>query len=232
MSYELQYDSQDQIPEEFKDLFVEWKDGDDTKFIHAQMAEIKKELFKTQGDYTQLKNKQDTIAQKAKEEAAQELEDRIKTLQEKGNEAEANKLKLEQQESLIAELQGTVTEFETFKQEQSQAKLKGEQETLIGEVLKGFKPEVQHLLKDQFMNRIKTEGEAWSFTNQDGKAISDNQSSVIVEMLSNEDAYKAFVLPPESSGGIPPKGFNPDVTGGLNNREAQRAARRAQKNIQ
>ena len=65
MSYELLYDSQDQIPEEFKDLFVEWKDGDDTKFIHAQMAEIKKELFKTQGDYTQLKNKLDTIAQKA-----------------------------------------------------------------------------------------------------------------------------------------------------------------------
>lgn len=49
---QLQYDTQDAVPEDLRESFVEFKDGDKTLFMHKDLAETKKEAYRFKGDLT------------------------------------------------------------------------------------------------------------------------------------------------------------------------------------
>lgn len=63
---QLQYDTQDAVPEDLRESFVEFKDGDNTVFMHKDLAETKKEFFRAKGDLTH--------AQRAAQEKAERLQ--------------------------------------------------------------------------------------------------------------------------------------------------------------
>lgn len=63
---QLQYDTQDAVPEDLRESFVEFKDGDNTVFMHKDLAETKKEFFRAKGDLTH--------AQKAAQDKAERLQ--------------------------------------------------------------------------------------------------------------------------------------------------------------
>lgn len=79
---QLQYDTHDAVPEDLRESFTEFKDGDKTVFIHKDLAEAKKEAFRFKGDLTQTQRKQQEAVERLQqlEEAEQkrqkELEDK------------------------------------------------------------------------------------------------------------------------------------------------------------
>lgn len=63
---QLQYYTQDAVPEDLRESFVEFKDGDNTVFMHKDLAETKKEFYRAKGDLTH--------AQKAAQDKAERLQ--------------------------------------------------------------------------------------------------------------------------------------------------------------
>lgn len=63
---QLQYDTQDAVPEDLRESFIEFKDGDNTVFMHKDLAETKKEFYRAKGDLTH--------AQKAAQDKAERLQ--------------------------------------------------------------------------------------------------------------------------------------------------------------
>lgn len=81
---QIEYATLEEIPEDSRESFEEFKDGDTTMFIHKQLAETKKEFYRTKGDLTH--------AQKA----AQDKSDRLQALED----AEALRIKDREQAEL------------------------------------------------------------------------------------------------------------------------------------
>ena len=54
----LQYETLDDVPEDLKESFVEFKEGDKTLFLHKDLADTKREFYRTKGDLTQAQRKQ------------------------------------------------------------------------------------------------------------------------------------------------------------------------------
>ena len=86
---QTQYEDQSAIPEELKDSFVEFKDGDKTVFLHKDVAEAKREAFRFKGDLTQAQQKQ--------QEALERLERLEKAEQARQAELEAKELEAKKQ---------------------------------------------------------------------------------------------------------------------------------------
>lgn len=63
---QLQYDTQDAVPEDLRESFVEFKDGENTVFMHKDLAETKKEFYRAKGDLTH--------AQRTAQEKAERLQ--------------------------------------------------------------------------------------------------------------------------------------------------------------
>lgn len=76
---QLQYETQDQVPEDLRESFVEFKEGDNTVFLHKDLAETKKEAYRYKGDLTQTQQKQ------------QEALERLKQLEEAESQREAER---------------------------------------------------------------------------------------------------------------------------------------------
>lgn len=95
---QLQYDTQDQVPEDLRESFVEFQDGEKTLFMHKDLAETKKEAYRFKGDLTQ--------AQKAAEEKAaklKEFEDEKLRIEEERQKAELESKKKNGQHEEILE---------------------------------------------------------------------------------------------------------------------------------
>lgn len=60
----LTYDSIDAVPEDSRDSFTEFKDGDATVYMHKDLAEAKRAAFRTQGELTEARNKLTDISGK------------------------------------------------------------------------------------------------------------------------------------------------------------------------
>lgn len=79
---ELQYDSKDAIPEDMRDSFTEFKEGDETKWVHKDLAEARKQNFRLQGDLTETQKKAESASnrltelEKAEQERKQREEER------------------------------------------------------------------------------------------------------------------------------------------------------------
>lgn len=105
---QLQYESETEVPEDLKESFTEFKDGDKTVWMHKDLAETKKEAFRYKGDLTQTKQKQDEIAQR--------LADFEKREQERKEEQEKLELEKKQKDGKHEEI------LEHFKQQAEQEK--------------------------------------------------------------------------------------------------------------
>lgn len=75
---QLQYDTQDAVPEDSRESFVEFKDGENTVFMHKDLAETKKEFYRTKGDFSQYKQKAEPSLSELQElrEFKRQLEER------------------------------------------------------------------------------------------------------------------------------------------------------------
>ena len=80
---QLQYEDVNEVPEELKESFVEFKEGDKTVFMHKDLAETKKEFYRQKGDLTQAQR------------IAQEESERRKALEAAEAERQAEKERLE-----------------------------------------------------------------------------------------------------------------------------------------
>jgi len=54
----LQYEALDDVPEDLKESFIEFKEDGKTLFLHKDLAETKREFYRTKGDLTQAQRKQ------------------------------------------------------------------------------------------------------------------------------------------------------------------------------
>ena len=80
---QLQYEDVNEVPEELKESFVEFKEGDKTVFMHKDLAETKKEFYRQKGDLTQAQR------------LAQEKAERLQALESAEAERQAEKERLE-----------------------------------------------------------------------------------------------------------------------------------------
>lgn len=87
----IKYNSLDEIDEGLRDSFTEWKDGDNTLFVHKDYADDMKEHFRLKGDHTELKNKfeetksrLDELAQLEEERRRKESEDDLENKKKNG----------------------------------------------------------------------------------------------------------------------------------------------------
>lgn len=79
----LKYESKTDIPEELAESFVEFKEGEETVFIHSDLAEERKARYRLQGDNTETNKK---------------IEEQSKTIQRLIDAEEARKSQLEKEE--------------------------------------------------------------------------------------------------------------------------------------
>lgn len=80
---QLKYETQELVPEDLKESFVEFKDGDQSSWIHKDLAEAKKEAYRFKGDLTN--------AQKL----AQEKADKLKAFEDAEADRQAEKERIE-----------------------------------------------------------------------------------------------------------------------------------------
>ena len=119
---QLQYDDLETVPEDLRENFVEFKEGDKTVFMHKELAETKKEFYRSKGDLTQ--------AQKA----AQEKAERLQALED----AEANRVADKEAAELESKKKNgqheeILNDFKT-KAEQREAELKTQLDELNGSI--------------------------------------------------------------------------------------------------
>lgn len=105
---QLSYSDKNDIPEGSADSFVEFKEGENTVYMHKDLADAKKEAFRTKGDLTKanekLANVDERLAAFEKEKAdaleAQRLKD------------EQDKVKNGQSQEIIDDLRKQITDME------------------------------------------------------------------------------------------------------------------------
>lgn len=100
LEYKLQYETFDDVPDKFKESFVEFKDGEQTLFLHKEFAETKKELYRTKGDLTHTKRQQQSAA-----EQVQKYEEAERLRNEELERAKIEKMELSGQHKEIVEHQ-------------------------------------------------------------------------------------------------------------------------------
>lgn len=96
----LQYETLDDVPAELKESFVEFKEGDQTLFLHKDLAETKKEFYRTKGDLTQTQRQQQAAL-----ERLQQLEDAERLRNEELERAKLEKMETSGQHKEILEHQ-------------------------------------------------------------------------------------------------------------------------------
>ena len=119
---QLQYDTHDAVPEDLRESFTEFKDGENTIFIHKDLAEAKKEAFRFKGDLTQTQKKQQEAL-----ERLQQLEEAEST---RKSELEAKELESKKKNGQHEEI---LEHFKT-QAEKEKAELKSQLEELTNSV--------------------------------------------------------------------------------------------------
>ena len=114
----LQYETLDDVPEDLRESFVEFKEGDKTLFLHKDLADTKREFYRTKGDLTQAQRKQQEAL-----ERLQALEDAERLRNE-----EVERIKLEKLESSGQHKE--IIEHQKAKYEQEKADLAAKLEAL------------------------------------------------------------------------------------------------------
>lgn len=79
---QIKYDSLDQVDESNREHFVEWKEGEETKYVHKDYAESLKDHYRLKGDYTEAKKQLDQASSRLAELEKAEAERRKKAEQE------------------------------------------------------------------------------------------------------------------------------------------------------
>jgi hypothetical protein len=85
---QLQYDTQEAVPEDLRESFVEFKEGDKTLFMHKDLAETKKEVYRFKGDLT---HAQRLAQEKSERLQALELEEQQRQADLEARELESKK---------------------------------------------------------------------------------------------------------------------------------------------
>lgn len=102
----LRYESKDELPQDLADSFVEFKEGEAVVYLHKDLAEQKKELFRLKGDFTELNKKYGEQSEKVQKILQQEEERQRQREQEE----EQNKLKGGQHQEIIDDLKKRLTD--------------------------------------------------------------------------------------------------------------------------
>lgn len=119
---QLTYETQEAVPEDLRESFVEFKDGDQSSWIHKDLAETKKEFYRTKGDLTQTQRKQQEAL-----ERLQQLEDAERL---RNEEAEKKELESKQKNGQFDEI---LNDFKT-KAQQREEDLKNQLAELSGKI--------------------------------------------------------------------------------------------------
>lgn len=195
---QLQYATQDEVPEDLKGSYVEFKDGEETVFMHNDLAEAKKEAFRFKGDLTQVqKTAQEKAERLSKLEEAQKLRD---------EQAEADELANKQKNGQHEEI---LNDFKT-KAEQRELELKGKLEELsnsvrakekanvVGEFASLGTPETKEILRRVVEQDLEFGDDGSLVVIENGKA-----SSTTLEQYKEKlkDLYPALVSESHGSGG-------------------------------
>tara|TARA_B100000768_G_scaffold181102_1_gene202880 strand:+ start:1264 stop:1974 length:711 start_codon:yes stop_codon:yes gene_type:complete len=112
---QLQYDTQDAVPEDLRESFVEFKDGDKTLFMHKDLAETKKEAYRFKGDLTH--------AQKLAQEKSERLQALELAEKERQADLEAKELESKKKNGQHEEILEHFKTQAQRKEEELQAKL-------------------------------------------------------------------------------------------------------------
>lgn len=124
---QLQYDTQDAVPEDLRESFVEFKDGDKTLFMHKDLAETKKEAYRFKGDLTH--------AQKLAQEKSERLQALELAEKQRQEDLEAKELESKKKNGQHEE----ILEYERAKWAKEKADILAEKEELKTERLKDKK---------------------------------------------------------------------------------------------
>lgn len=196
---QLQYDTHDAVPEDLRESFTEFKDGENTVFIHKDLAEAKKEAFRFKGDLTQTQKKQQEAL-----ERLQQLEQAENT---RKSELEAKELESKKKNGQHEEI---LEHFKT-QAEKEKAELKSQLEELTNSVRNENKASVVNELASlgvtehratfkRLIDLDLTFGEDGGLVViEDGKA-----SSTTVEQYKAKlkELYPAFVGESHGKGGV------------------------------
>ncbi len=199
---QLQYDTQEdlnsEVPEDKRDLYVEFKDGDKTLFMHKELAETKKEAYRYKGDLTHVQR------------TAQEKTDRLQALEL----AEKERQELLEEKELASKKEkgqyDEILEHQKNSYEKKLADITAEKEQLINEARKGKKEALVTKLSSVGTNDtrdiLKRLIESDLTFNEDGGFIvleNGKASSISVEEYASKlkDLYPALVGESHGKGG-------------------------------
>ena len=220
----LQFDNEAEVPQESKESFVEFEIDGSKKWMHKDLAETKKEGFRTLGQLTNLKRDFDGFKSKietereeavriAREESETKLKGEIEKLKSEGKTSELFELEKQQWNdrylSLEEQNKTLLGDLESLQKSQVEEQNK----RLATQIASQYVPsELVSSFSDLLMKRIKNEGGKSFFTNAGGDAV-DGDMSRIVEVLNTDSYYKHYAKFPGSKAGFGGKGGTGDVTG-------------------
>lgn len=220
----LQFENEADVPQESKDSFVEFKVDGNNVWMHKDLAEQKKEGFRTQGQLTNLKKDFDGFKTKietekeeairlAKEESSQKMQAEIEKLRKEGKTTELHALEIQEANDKNLSLETMNQELQSKLDEMHKSQVEQQNMGLAKDIASQYVPsELIPSFSKLLMDRIKnTDGKSF-FTNTSGEAV-DSDMSRIVEVLNNDPELKHYAKFPGSKGGYGGKGGSKDVTG-------------------
>lgn len=199
---DIKVDSLDNVPEDLRSKFVEWKDGDKTMFVHEQYASDMKEHFRLKGDFTELKGKFEDTSSKLEElsKAEREREERKKREELEG------KKKNGQYDDIIADWERKYEESQKVINDLNQQRLDDKKQLVVEKLAaagtESTRPKLARLIQQDI-----------GFS-EDGNMIvldeSGKATSQTVEQYSEtlKDLYPELIAAGRSSGGKGNGGLN------------------------
>lgn len=221
----LQFESEAEVPHESKESFVEFEVDGKNIWMHKDLAEQKKEGFRTLGQLNNLKKdfegfkgkieaEREEAIKLAREESEAKLKSEMERFKKEGKTSELFELEKQQlndkYSSLSDENENLKKELESLYKSQVDA----QNLNLATEIASQYVPPelVKTFSKLLLTDRIKHADGKSFFTNASGEVV-DNDMSRIIEVLNNDSDYKHYAKFPGSKGGYGGKGGSKDVTG-------------------
>ena len=221
----LQHDKQEDIPAGEQESFVEFQQGDKTVWMHKDLADANKSMYRYQGqasklqtDFDGFKNKITTDQEAAAALALKDKEDaiaaKIAELRGGDNHNEAHRLELQQWEDKFNSATNANTKLQEDFTGLQNSLVEKDNLSLATTIASQYVPAefVDSFSKLLMMSHIKNVDGKSVFTNASGDAV-NNDIERIIEVLNNDPSLKHYAKVPGSKGGYGGKGGNSEVNG-------------------
>lgn len=203
----LEFNSLEEVPEAFRDGFVEH----DGKFIPKRTAELlgetKDSLSKfhsTKGELEKLQSKLSDYEKGEAERIKSAQEAAEKKLREEGKYDELIRLEQEKAQNLELQYKARIDQSEKQYSELKQSVIKKDNSALARRIASQYAPSTMSDAVAELLvsKRIKNVEDNPVFTNASGEAMSLDDMELIFQNLESDPFFKPFAAAPDSRGGM------------------------------